>query len=141
MDNFLDVLSGSFCNLTASLWATLRARLVLPDGTLKPFLPSVKSGKANDSLGSRIDEMSDVPDGIIAHLARKCSGNVHDGHIVDVTCGSFERVSFEANPHSGAHDNDSSYGAKNAGDLETTSSFSSAYRHYLDLPHTRNNWV
>jgi hypothetical protein len=32
-----------------------------------------------------------VPDGIIAHLTRECGGNVQDRHVVDVTCGSFER--------------------------------------------------
>jgi hypothetical protein len=84
----------------------------------------------------------DVPDGIIAHLTRECGGNVHDRHVVDVTCGSFEKETEGANPHSGAYDNDPKCPAKNAADLETDFFFWSAYRkNEEDIPHTRNNWI
>jgi hypothetical protein len=67
---------------------------------------------------------------------------VHDRHIVDVTCGSFENETHGANPHSGAYDNRAENAAKNAADLETDSDFCSAYRSYKeDIPHTRNNWI
>jgi regulator of replication initiation timing len=86
----------------------------------KLFTPSVKKGKDID-----------VPDGIIAHLAKNCKGNVHDRKIVDVPCGSLEKVTEGATNV-----------AKNAADLETESSFWSAFgKKEEDIPHTRNNWV
>jgi hypothetical protein len=92
---------------------------------VKQFPPSLKKGK------DRYNREYDVPDGMIAHLTRECGGNVHDRHVVDVTCGSFEKVTQGANS-----------GAKNAADLETDSNFHSAYRNSSeDIPHTRNNWV
>jgi hypothetical protein len=97
----------------------------------KQFPPSVKKG-----------EYFDVPDGIIAHLTRECSGNVHDCHVVEVTSGSFEKETEGANPHSGAYKNDLRYAAKNAVNLEDVSSFASAYRKKEEaIPHTRNNWI
>jgi hypothetical protein len=60
-----------------------------------------------------------VPDGIIAHLTRECGGNVHDHHVVDVACGSFEKEIVGANPDSGACGNRADSAAKNAADLET----------------------
>jgi hypothetical protein len=69
----------------------------------------------------------DVPDGIIAHLTRECGGNVHERHVVDVTCGSFEKEPEGANWHSGVFDNEPMWAAKNAADLETVSYFMSGY--------------
>jgi hypothetical protein len=93
------------------------------------FPPSVKKGK-----------YFDAPDGIIAHLTRECGGNVHDRHVVEVTCGSFEDEPQGANPHSGAYNNEDLAAAKNAADLEAGSLFYSAYRlSPEDIPHTRNN--
>jgi hypothetical protein len=43
----------------------------------------------------------DMPDGIITHLTRECGKNVHGRHIVEVTSGSFEEETVDANPHSG----------------------------------------
>jgi hypothetical protein len=84
----------------------------------------------------------DVPDGIIAHVTRECGGNVHDRHVVDVTCGSFEKATVGANPHSGVWNNNPVYAAKNAIDLETGPWFRSAYRHINEqISHTRNNWI
>jgi hypothetical protein len=82
----------------------------------------------------------DVPDGIIAHLSRECRGNVHDRKIVDVTCGSFEKETYGANPHSGVWTNRADLAAKNVADLETNLCLMSAYR-IKDIPHTRNNWI
>jgi hypothetical protein len=131
MNDFLDLLSEHFYEFNASMWASLCARLVLPNGTWKQFLPSLKKGR-----------QLDVPDGIIAHLTRECGGNVHDRHVINVTCGSFEKEIHGANPHSGAYDNRANTAAKNAADLETDSCFWSAYRGFSsDIPHTRNNWV
>jgi hypothetical protein len=64
-----------------------------------------------------------VPDGIIAHLTRECGGNLHDLHVVDVTCGSFGKETEGANPHSGAYENDPKFAVKNAADLERGSIF------------------
>jgi hypothetical protein len=44
---------------------------------------------------------------------------VHDRHVVDVTCASFEKETHGANPHSGAYANSPYSAAKNAADLET----------------------
>jgi hypothetical protein len=80
----------------------------------KQFPPSVKKG--NTWRGE-----IDVPEGIIAHLTRKCGGNVHDRHVVDVTSGSFEKETAGVNPNSGSYDNFPHNAAKNARDLETVS--------------------
>jgi hypothetical protein len=102
-----------------------------PKLKVRRFPPSVKKGG-----------QFDVPDGLIAHLTRECGGNVHDCKVVDVTCGSFEKETLGANPHSGAYENRPTCVAKNAADLETDSRFLSAYRkREEDIPHTRNNWV
>jgi hypothetical protein len=52
----------------------------------------------------------DAPGGIIAHLTRGGSGNVHDRHVGDVTSGSFEKQMQQ--PYGGIL-------AKNAADLGT----------------------
>jgi hypothetical protein len=84
----------------------------------------------------------DVRDGIIAHLTRECGRNVHDHHIVDVACESFERDTKGANPQSGIYEDKPQYVVKNAADLETDSLFHSDCRKKEeDIPHTRNNWV
>jgi hypothetical protein len=132
MDDFFDLLSGYFCEINASMWASLRARLVLPNGTWKQFPPSLKKGKYG----------IDVPDGIIAHLTRGCGGNVHDRHVVDVTCGSFEKETWGVNPHSGRYDDDPGIAAKNAADLEDTTFFFSAHRQtHEHIRDKRNNWI
>jgi cell division protein FtsB len=79
-----------------------------PPERAKRFAPSVKKGKYG----------FDVPDGI-----------VHDYHVVDVTCGSFEKETHGA-----------IYAAHNAADLKIDSCFYSAY-HLGSIPHTRNNWL
>jgi hypothetical protein len=129
MDDFFDLLSDHFSEINASMWATLRARLVLPSIAGQQFPPSVKRAQYFHF---------DVPDGIIAHWTRECGGNVHDRHLVDVTCGSFEKETLGANPRSGAFCNDPSYAAKNAAD----SLFCPAYPgNWQDIPHRRNNCV
>jgi hypothetical protein len=131
LNGFFGLLSEHLSEISASIWATLRARLVLPNNTRKQFLPSVKKG-------GRLN----VPDGIIAHLTRECGGNVHDAKVVDISCGSFEKETDEANPHSGALSNDPGFAAENAADLDADSCFFSAYRNSWDpIPPTRNNWV
>jgi hypothetical protein len=95
------------------------------------FPPSMKKRKLCRPNGHQTDEICDIPDGIIAHLTRKCGGNVHDRHVVDVTCGSFEKETQSA-----------SNVAKNAADLESSSVFLSAYRSYQEhIQHARNSWV
>jgi hypothetical protein len=71
----------------------------------------------------------DVPDEIIAHLTRECDGNVPDHHVVNITCGSFEKETQGANPHSTACENNPKYAANNATDLEAVSRFVSACRY------------
>jgi hypothetical protein len=104
----------------------------------KQFPISVKKGKAKDIVGTEVE--IDVPDGIIAHLTRECGGNVHDRHVVNVTCGSFEDETIGASPYSGALHNAPIFAAKNATEMETNSHFESAYR-VGNILHTRNNWV
>jgi hypothetical protein len=145
MNDFFDLLWESFYEINASMWAILRTRLVLPTINInkrlaKQFPPLVKKGKVKEWQSNEVEVY--VPDGIIAHLTRECGGNVHDRNIVDVVSGSFERVTYGANPHSGAYNSDPMWAAKNAADLETSSRFYSAYRkNEEDIPHTRNNWV
>jgi hypothetical protein len=138
MNDFLDLFLGHSHEINASMWAGVRARLVLPNINMKQpneFPPSMK--KAKTTWGREYD----VPDGIIAHLTRECGGNVHNCHVVDVTCGSFEKETLGANPHSGAFYNYDDCVAKNAADLDIDSDFYSAFRCSSEVPHTRNNWI
>jgi hypothetical protein len=120
------------------MWAGICARLVLPNRTWKEFPPSMKKGKLRISDGSQTDEMCGIPDGVIAHLTRECGGNVHDRHVVDLTCGSFEKQTKGLdddpnNPH---------WAAKNATNFDTESAFGSAYREKAEhILYTRNNWI
>jgi hypothetical protein len=142
LNDFFDVLSEHSSEINASIWASLCARLVLPNLTWKQFPPSVKKRQRRHDYGGETDETFDIPDGIIGYLTRECGGNVHKRHVVDVTCGSFEKETHGPDPHSGAWDNDPRYAAKNAADLETGSEFMSACRDKEeDVPHTRNNWI
>jgi hypothetical protein len=112
---------------------------------VKQFPPSVKTVRTKNVLswqsGKEIE--INVPDGIIAHLTRECGENVHDRHVVDITCGTFEKETRGANPHSGAYGNYPNSAAKNATDLETDFVSQSAYRDddKEDIPHMRNNWI
>jgi hypothetical protein len=151
------ILSTHFSEIEVSMWAGLCARLVLPERKKKPAkqFPAVRMGMAKgwfERMKSvRIPAMKkvntswagtayDVPDGTIAHLTRKCRGNVYNCHVVDITCGSFEREILGATPYSGAFGDLADCAAKNVADLETGLVFSSAYRDYADdIPHTRNN--
>jgi hypothetical protein len=45
------------------------------------------------------------PDGIIAHMTSECGGNVHESHVIDVTCGSFEEETEGAKSYSEAFNN------------------------------------
>jgi hypothetical protein len=101
-----DLLSHHFCEIDPSMWANLRARLVLSDKTRKQLPPSVKKWKLRLTSGTESTRMYGIPDGIIAHLTRECGGNLHDANVVEVTCGSFEKEIYWANPHSGAWNND-----------------------------------
>jgi archaellum component FlaC len=113
-----------------------------PPKQAKQFPPSMKKGKLRRSDGSETSGMHDIPEGIVAHLTRECGGKVHDCPVVEVTCGSLEKETQGANPHSGAYGDHPDNAAKNAVDLETDSVFMSAYRsRFEDIPHTRNNWV
>jgi hypothetical protein len=129
--------------MNASMWAGLRARLVLPDMNWKQFPPSVKKVSVKNVVftDKRLVEM-DMFDGTITHLMREGCENLHDRHLVGVTCGSLEKETAGPNPHSGAYDNLSDYAAKNGADLETDSLFASAYRNKEEgIPHARNNWM
>jgi hypothetical protein len=83
-----------------------------------------------------------VPDGIIAHLRSKCGGNVYGHNVVYVTSESFEGETSEGNRYSGAYNENFTYAAKNAVDLETDSPFYSGLRdREEEISHTRNNWL
>jgi hypothetical protein len=109
----------------------------------KQFPPLVKKVMVTSVVfGDKRKMEIEVPEGMIAHLTRECGGNVHDRHVVEVTCGSFEKETVGDNPHSGPVKNDPKFAAKNAADLETDSRFHSAYRSPSEhISHTRNNWV
>jgi hypothetical protein len=140
MNDLFDLLWESFSDINASMRATVCARLILPNVKVRLFPPSVKKGKLRDATGSRISNMYGILNGIIAHVTRKCRGNVHDHHVVDVTSDSFEKGTEGANPHSGAYDNDPQLAAKNIADLENGSRFVSAGGEgWKDIPHTKNN--
>jgi hypothetical protein len=143
MNDLLDLLWENSYEINASMWATLGARLVLPDinkRLAKQFPLLVKKREAKDP---GVDEVEiDVPDGIIAHLTRECGGNVRDRSVVEVTSGSFEKETEGANPHSGAYANAPDCAAKLVADLETGSFFQSAFRNRKeDIQHMRNNWM
>jgi hypothetical protein len=105
------------------------AKQPAPPEPAKQFPPSVKKRIINDCRDGKVE--IDVPDGIIAHLTRKCGGNVHDRRVVDVTSGSFEKETESA-----------SNVARNAADLENVPIFQSAYRDSSEnIPHTPNNWI
>jgi hypothetical protein len=123
MNEFLEVLSKHFDKLNALMWATLRARLALPDGTRMQFPPSVKKGNHVDA-----------PHGIVAHLTRECGGNVHDRHAVDVTSGPFEKETYRGQSQLGGIDNHSDCAAKDSADLDTESSFTSTFRSNEEIP-------
>jgi hypothetical protein len=113
-----------------------------PPKLANQFPPSMKKGNLRFSDDRQTNKMYDIPNGIIAHLTRECGWNVHDHHVVDVTCGSREMETFGANPHSEAYKNKAMYAAKNASDLETNAIFRSAYcpKEY-NITHTTNDWM
>jgi hypothetical protein len=111
-----------------------------PPKPAKQCRQSVKERKAGDPQSNEVEFA--VPDGIIAHLARECGGNVHDRHVVDVVSGSFGKEPRGVNPQSGGHDHDPCCVAKNAADLDADSCFGSAHcNRREDTRHTRNNRV
>jgi hypothetical protein len=127
-----NVLSKHFYEVNASVWASIRSRLVRPDRTRtwRRFLPLVKKGKLREE-GDEVNEICGIPDGIIAHLTKECGGNMHDRHLVEVTSGSFEVTSVE-----NAKD------PKQVADLDDASEYWSNYHRVSDnIQHTRNNWV
>jgi hypothetical protein len=67
----------------------------------KQFPRSAKEGKRKD-LSRREVEMV-VPDGIVAYLTRKCGGNVHDCHIVDVMSILSEKETIGTDTHFGIY--------------------------------------
>jgi hypothetical protein len=145
MNDLFDLLWENSYEINASMWATVCARLILPDinkKLVKQLPPLMKKGRLRFPGGKENDNMYDIPDGVIAQVTRECGGNVHDRHVVEVASGSFEKETVGANRHSGEYHNDSDCAAKNAADLETGSRFFSACRgHSEDIPHTRNNWL
>jgi hypothetical protein len=99
----------------------------------------VKKAKPRLRDGKEIDTMYDIADGIIAHLTKQCSGNVHDRNVIEVT--SSKPLDDPPWFPDGTVD-PSLVAAKNAADLETDSCFRSACRDKKeDIPHTRNNWL
>jgi hypothetical protein len=69
-----------------------------------------------------------LPDGITMRLKRKCHGNVHNRHVIEVTSGSFEKDTYGANPHSKAFGDKPDNGAKNVCNFGFGSCFCSAHR-------------
>jgi hypothetical protein len=66
-------------------------------------------------------------DGILAHLARQCGGNVHDREVVTVS---------SSRPHNAGPQ----YAAKNVVDLRANTHFHSDY-HVGEILEERNNWI
>jgi hypothetical protein len=92
MNNFFELFSKHLYEINASIWAGLRARLILPQRAWKHFPPLMKKGNGKYWRAGQLD--IDVRDGIFARLTTECRGNVHDCHVVQVTCGSFEKETY-----------------------------------------------
>jgi hypothetical protein len=89
------------------------------------FPPLLKRVKATDR-----DVTIDVPDGILAYLARKCGGNIHKRKVIAVTSGSFEKTTCTEE------------GIEKIVDMGTDAAYYSAFRLRSEqIAHTRNNWV
>jgi hypothetical protein len=98
----------------------------------------MKEGKGTDVPGGEVE--IDVPEGIIERLTREYGGNVHDDHVVNATCGSFEKETLWADPHSGAYEDNPKYASKNAADPGSDSFLASdCPRTEEQIPHTRDN--
>jgi serine/threonine protein kinase len=63
--------------------------LVNPSAAVRQFPPLMKKRKATDRESKDVE--INAPGGTIAHLTRKCGGNVHDCDVIDVTSGPFEK--------------------------------------------------
>jgi hypothetical protein len=84
-NEFFDLISKSFEYMNHSIWMSLQSRLSLP----------VSPKTSNDRLlieprrGQEFVPSSSSPlNGIIAHLTRRCGGNVHDHNIIAVSASS-----------------------------------------------------
>jgi hypothetical protein len=102
---FFEFVSDSFDHFTCSLWQSLRSRLLLP------VAPKSSNDRAS-GIECHFDPSSPLK-GIIAHLAQKCGGNVHDRGVVNITADR-------------PYDGDSSHAAKNIADLTADSCFECA---------------
>jgi hypothetical protein len=71
MNNFWDLLYEYCYEINASIWAGIRARLVLCDRPWTLFPPAVKKRTLRYSDGSQSRDMYDIPGGITAHLTRE----------------------------------------------------------------------
>jgi hypothetical protein len=91
------------CHTIPEICASGSIGAACPAETGKTVPPSMKKGKANDWRGKEVE--INMPDGMIGHLTRDCTGNVHDGHVVNVTSGSLEKDLERANPDSGRQKN------------------------------------
>jgi hypothetical protein len=142
INDFFDLLCEHFYGINASMWGSLRARLVLPRTEKKQMtqFPAFRTEMMKGWLGKmepvQVPAMKkrgrfEWPDGIIAYLTRACGGNVHDRHVVVVGSGSFEEETYFAVSH-----------PRSIADLETPSSFRSSFCDREEgIPHTMNNWV
>jgi hypothetical protein len=104
---FTDLLANNFDHFTLQLWNALSGRLVLP---------VVVQNRSRRVLASEYTcpfQFNAPLEGIIAHLTRKCGGNVHDKQMVDVTSSSVYRT-------------DPKFAAKNIADLKAKSAFTSS---------------
>jgi hypothetical protein len=87
----------------------------------------IRKGKLPDVDGNETNNMHNIPDGIIAHLARESGGDMYNRKVVDVSWELFGNEIEEANPHSGAYESNPLFAAQNAADLESNSFFYSAH--------------
>jgi hypothetical protein len=79
MAGFLEFIASSFELLNHPLWQSLRSRLLLP----------VSEKPSTRVIGVHRNPQPRAPlDGIMAHLATKCGGNVADKHVVEVMASS-----------------------------------------------------
>ena len=100
IEDFVSFISEQLLDcLNSAIWSRICCRLVLTSPLQgKPRPPQLDITKLPSKKFIAHD--SNLLDGIIAHLTRKCGGNVHENKVVEVTTSSTENDGSEFHPWS-----------------------------------------
>jgi hypothetical protein len=82
---FIELMLTSFDYFNSSLWLSLRSRLSLP---VSPETSNDRLFVAKSPAAEFAPSSSSCLNGIIAHLTRRCGGNVHDRNVVTIRASS-----------------------------------------------------